>query len=357
MVSTRLENWFIDFQKKIFFYKDGFFQLPYLSNSPQLMVNCMIKMIVSKHKPLEQAIYSINPFLKGVMRYRKFEEEFWLLAARFYFTTNLTTKSVCDADVCEYYFLAFSSYKVVLPQSNSSGLNFFLPINTWTFYKPGAENDASHYKGTNGLFYNFVFTEKWLINNSFYKDSGEFNFLKEFLDSDSMSVSFSNIVPNADSKINEIWKVLENEKNGVFDIDYTKSTCIDLISSFFKIATNKKNIGLANIESSIYFRNFIKVENIIRSNLTNSFPGIESISKEVNMCPTKLKASFKLVYGTSIKKYHIEMKMLLAKQLLDNTNMYINEISSAVGYDTPSKFSSSFKKQFGNLPSTKFTFK
>ena len=148
MLSKRLENWFIDFQKKMFFYKDGFFQMPYLSNTPQLMINCMIKMIISKHKPLEKAIYSINPFLKGVMRYRELEEGFWLMAAYFHFTANVTTISVCDETVPEYYFLAFSSYKVVLPQINTNGSNFFLPINTWSLYKPGAENDASHYKGT-----------------------------------------------------------------------------------------------------------------------------------------------------------------------------------------------------------------
>ncbi len=353
MFVARLENWFIDFKKKMFFYKDGFFQMPYLSNTPQLMVDCMIKMIISKHKPLEQAIYSNNPFLKGVLRYRKFEEEFWLMAAHFHFTSNVTTKSVCDEAICEYYFLAFSSYKVLLPQSNSTGLDFFLPINTWTFYKPGAENDASHYKGTNGLFYNFVFTEKWLNDNFNYLELGQENFLDDFLKSDLMSVSFSNIVPDAVSKINAIWTVLENENKGVFNIDFIKSESINLINSFFKIAIHRKKIGLANIESSIYFRNFVKVETIIRDNLTTSFPGIESISKDVNMCSTKLKTSFKLVYGVSIKQYHKEMKMLLAKQLLENTNMYINEIATAVGYESGSKFSASYKKQFGNLPSAK----
>jgi AraC-like DNA-binding protein len=71
------------------------------------------------------------------------------------------------------------------------------------------------------------------------------------------------------------------------------------------------------------------------------------------MCSTKLKTSFKLVYGVSIKQYHKEMKMLLAKQLLENTNMYINEIATAVGYENASKFSASYKKQFGILPSAK----
>jgi AraC-like DNA-binding protein len=353
MFEGRLDNWFLSFQKKMFFYKDGFFQMPYLSNSPQIMVDCMIKMIISKHKPLERAIYSINPFLKGVMRYRELEEGFWLMAAYFHFTTNVTTKAVYDNGACEYYFLAFSSYKVQLPQINSADINFFLPINTWTLYKPGATNDASHYKGTKGLFYNFVFTEKWLKDNFLFIELLEDNFINDFFNSDSTSISFSDIVPNAVSKINSIWEILETENKGVFDIAYVKSESLDLINSFFITAKSRKKIGLANIESSVYFRNFIKVEKIIRENLTASFPGIESISKDVNMCSTKLKSSFKLVYGVSIMQYHKEMKMLLAKQLIENTSMYINEIASAVGYENASKFSASYKKQFGNLPSAK----
>lgn len=192
------------------------------------------------------------------------------------------------------------------------------------------------------------------MNDNFdFLESGKENFLNEFLKSDSMSVSFSNIVPDAVTIINAMWTILEKENKGVFNIDFIKYQSLSLINSFFKIANDRKKIGLPNVESSIYYRNFVKVEKIIRDNLTTSFPGIESISKDVNMYSTKLKTSFKLVYGVSLMQYHKEMKMLVAKQLLENTTMYINEIATAVGYENGSKFSASYKKQFGILPSAK----
>jgi AraC-like DNA-binding protein len=40
---------------------------------------------------------------------------------------------------------------------------------------------------------------------------------------------------------------------------------------------------------------------------------------EVNLSPSKLKADFKLVYGTSLLQYNIDKKMNLAMQLILNT--------------------------------------
>ena len=52
-------------EKFFFLYKDGLFELPYLSNSAQIMVNSVIELKVAKNKPLERAVYSNNPFFKG----------------------------------------------------------------------------------------------------------------------------------------------------------------------------------------------------------------------------------------------------------------------------------------------------
>jgi AraC-like DNA-binding protein len=43
--------------------------------------------------------------------------------------------------------------------------------------------------------------------------------------------------------------------------------------------------------------------------------------------------------------------MLLAMQLMQNSSMQIKNISTAIGYDSSSKFTVFFKKRFGILPS------
>ncbi len=69
------------------------------------------------------------------------------------------------------------------------------------------------------------------------------------------------------------------------------------------------------------------------------------------MSKTKLKNSFKAVYDTSMLQYHFSKNMLFAMQLIQDTDMQIKNITHEVGYDSPSKFAATFKKQFGKLPS------
>ncbi|WP_256437271.1 helix-turn-helix domain-containing protein [Flavobacterium sp. CS20] len=44
-------------------------------------------------------------------------------------------------------------------------------------------------------------------------------------------------------------------------------------------------------------------------------------------------------------------KMQLAMRLLLTTELQIKHISNQVGYDSPSKFTATFKKKYGKLPS------
>jgi AraC-like DNA-binding protein len=99
------------------------------------------------------------------------------------------------------------------------------------------------------------------------------------------------------------------------------------------------------------YPNIAKAEKLILQNLASPFIGIEKIANEVNVSPTKLKSNFKSVFGLSLLQYHKEKNMLLAMQLIQNSSMQIKNIASAIGYDSSSKFTVSFKKRFGILPS------
>ncbi|MFQ6950130.1 MAG: helix-turn-helix transcriptional regulator [Blautia hansenii] len=77
---------------------------------------------------------------------------------------------------------------------------------------------------------------------------------------------------------------------------------------------------------------------------------IETLSKQYLMNPTTLKNMFKSIYGTSIAAHIREHRMEYAAQLLQNSNLSIADIASKVGYDSQSRFSSAFKKQYKMLP-------
>lgn len=127
-----------------------------------------------------------------------------------------------------------------------------------------------------------------------------------------------------------------------------------------KYLFRKKNHSCFNedIENDIYFEiktvdylNIVKAEKIITDNISSFFPGVQYIADEVNMSSTKLKISFKAVYGTSMLQYLIEKKMVLAMEMLVNSDEQIKNIAVATGHENGSKFSSNFKKQYGKLPS------
>lgn len=69
-----------------------------------------------------------------------------------------------------------------------------------------------------------------------------------------------------------------------------------------------------------------------------------------NMSATKLKSLFKQFTGRTITEYVLEKKADQAAHFLSDTNMSIEEISERVGFDTPTGFSTSFKKQIGLSP-------
>ncbi len=77
---------------------------------------------------------------------------------------------------------------------------------------------------------------------------------------------------------------------------------------------------------------------------------IDELSKKYHINPTTLKTAFKAVYGNSIAAHIKEHRMKKAAEMLRETDMSIQEIAQAVGYDSQSKFTAAFKAYFKVLP-------
>lgn len=77
---------------------------------------------------------------------------------------------------------------------------------------------------------------------------------------------------------------------------------------------------------------------------------IEELSKVFGISSTSLKLNFKKLYGHSpyevLKRYRME----IAAFKLRNTSDQVGKISSEVGYENPSKFSSAFQSVYGSSP-------
>jgi len=106
-------------------------------------------------------------------------------------------------------------------------------------------------------------------------------------------------------------------------------------------------------ENSEYMENQVetikKIHDYMIQNLSKRIT-IEELAKEFAMNPTTLKTVFKDVYGTSIAAHFKEHRMEKAAELLVQSEMNINEVALAVGYESQSKFSAVFKEAYGITP-------
>jgi AraC family transcriptional regulator, transcriptional activator of the genes for pyochelin and ferripyochelin receptors len=73
---------------------------------------------------------------------------------------------------------------------------------------------------------------------------------------------------------------------------------------------------------------------------------IPDIAAHAGMSATKLKASFRQMFGMGIYHYQREQRLQKGKILLEETDKSIKEISRSLGYKYVNNFQIAFKKRF-----------
>lgn len=93
------------------------------------------------------------------------------------------------------------------------------------------------------------------------------------------------------------------------------------------------------------------IETILVKDLSKTPPTIVDLASYTNMSVSKLKSSFKKVYGSGIYEYYQKNRMQKAKAMLASNGFTVKEVGLKLGYTNLSNFSLAFKKEFGLLPS------
>ena len=94
--------------------------------------------------------------------------------------------------------------------------------------------------------------------------------------------------------------------------------------------------------------------NVVKENMDNSGFSAEDFAKAMNMSRSNLHLKLKGITGESAVEFIRKIRMNEAVRLLKDGRYSIAEISTMVGYNTPSYFAQSFKKYFGYMPSEYF---
>ena len=96
---------------------------------------------------------------------------------------------------------------------------------------------------------------------------------------------------------------------------------------------------------------FDKLVELVNANLTDQQFSVDHLCLELGMNRTKLYSFIKSTTGMSLGNYIRKIRLDKAAELLRTTDMSISEVGYAVGIESPSYFTRTFKEQFGSSPS------
>lgn len=80
---------------------------------------------------------------------------------------------------------------------------------------------------------------------------------------------------------------------------------------------------------------------------------LTDLADYLNVSAAHLSRTFKAVRGETITSFLTRLRMDKASQILRDTDMPVNKVAHAVGYQDPFYFSKLFKRYFGSAPSVK----
>ena len=91
------------------------------------------------------------------------------------------------------------------------------------------------------------------------------------------------------------------------------------------------------------------IQRYIRDHLDQDL-SLNALSDQFNMTPNYLSRLFRENTGCKLHDYIAELRLGTAARLLRTSNLYVNEIASAVGYNSVHTFIRAFRRQFGDTP-------
>ena len=79
---------------------------------------------------------------------------------------------------------------------------------------------------------------------------------------------------------------------------------------------------------------------------------VNELCDQLDCNPKKLERAFKNTFGTTTGKTYRRMRLLLIRQLIENTDLPISEIAIRGGYENASSMTRAFVDEHGFTPSS-----
>lgn len=344
--ADKLKSWFKRFKTYKVTYKNGFFQLSNLSNSPETIVETFKNVPFCNYNPKIDLITSNTLFIRADLYFYNPEPGLWILLSDLHYKKNILMKNMFDKSLpVDHHFINLH-YRKHSIDNNKSVLvkGFSLNDKTWAVFKAGHAGSEYHFKNSFEKNITIYFTSEWYNNSNLNSNQ----FFTQFLESTNTYILLDDANKQSDSFYPDLLNELDSESKNKHEI-------INLVKNLFNYFNRcliKSQYNGENSNITEKDRRYLQIaENILKENVLNGFPGIEFISKKVGVSPTKLKSDFKVIYNSSVYKHYSKLQMILAKRIIKSKKYNIKEIATLLGYTNASKFASAFRDYHGKLPS------
>lgn len=344
--ADKLKSWFKRFKTYKVSYKNGFFQLSNLSNSPETIVETFKNVPFCSYNSKIDLITSNTLFIKAELYFYNPEPGLWILLSDLHYKKNLLMKNMFDKDLpVDHHFINLHYRKHSIDNTKSVVIKgFSLNDKTWAVFKAGHAGSEYHFKNSFERNISIYFTSEWYFQAGLESN----HIFTQFLQGSNTYILLDDSSKESDSFYPDFLEQLNRDTKD-------KSASINLVKNvfnYFNKSLIKSKYSGENFNISEKDRRYLQIaENILKENVLTGFPGIEYISKKVGVSPTKLKSDFKVIYNSSIYKHYSKLQMVLAKRIIKSKKYNIKETATLLGYTNASKFASAFRDYHGKLPS------
>jgi len=144
-------------------------------------------------------------------------------------------------------------------------------------------------------------------------------------------------------------QLISNQTNTSLRSIYIKGKVYELISYYFSATNENNNEQCPYIANEETIGKIKHAKQIIIEEMSSP-PSLPNLAKRVGVNIKKLKTDFKEFYGVPVFTFLLNYKMELAKNLLQEQQLNVNEISLHLGYSASSHFIAAFKRKHGITP-------
>ncbi len=202
-------------------------------------------------------------------------------------------------------------------------------------------------KGTRVKGVNIFFSKTWLEHFVAVESVGDM--IKKYL---SLKMSAFNYEPMDMEYKRILAEILSQDEEKAISSMIVQNRIMLLLERFFTRIYYKMSDMHFDVKLSNDDINSVK---LVAKELLKDFSvepaGIVKLAKMAAMSPSKLKISFKEIYGIPIYQYFQKHRMNKAKAMLLSQKYSVKEVGMDLGYNNLSNFAKAFKKSFDQLPS------